>query len=229
MIVSDEQKQDTSNATTAHRSVLSTKMGGAVSHDIQRKSRPTESSNQHTSDFVTEGVSVAMHSGHVTQAQRKQVKVNSAVIGNHHATATLVQHDTNTQKIDNRSSPQTIAGQTSKISFYSSDKQKPQGKNSCKRTWNEVVSDDDDEFDKLCNMVDLSFDADVVSDQVTKVTTPDNSWSDSQNFHHTISTVAGSTSRQTWTCPMCNEQFEGRLVHAAGLLKIIMSNNWTLI
>ena len=206
VIVPDEQKQDTSNATTTHQSVLSTgmdKVCGAISRDIQRKNRPTESSNQHTSDCIvkkTEGVAAAVHPSHVTQAQQKQVKVNSAiVISNQHATAVKV--DTNTQK--------TL--QASK----SSDKQKPQVQSSHKRTWNEAIGDDDDdEFDKLCNMVDLSFDADAVSDQVTKVTTPDNSWSDGQNFHHTTGTAIGSTRRQTWTCPMCNEQFEGRLVRS---------------
>jgi len=54
-------------------------------------------------------------------------------------------------------------------------------------------------------MFDLSFDDDgVVTKQAAMVTKPENSQIDSQNGHHT---AAGLT-RQTWTCPMCNEQFE---------------------
>ena len=209
---------DIPNVISTHRSahILSTgmrKVGGAVSRDIQRSSRPAESSNQHTSDFTVkkvEGVAATTHFGKVTLAQQKQVKVNSvAVISNHRPTTTLVKHDTNTQKTDHRSSPLTKAGQASK---YSNEKQNPQGQTSRKRTWNEAVNEEDDEFDKLCNMVDLSFDADTISDQVTKATTPDNSWSNSQNVYHTTGTATGSTRRQIWTCPMCNEQFEGRLV-----------------
>ena len=59
-------------------------------------------------------------------------------------------------------------------------------------------------------MVDLSFDHDdgVPTEQVAVVTAPDNSWNESQNAQHNDD---GST-RQVWICPMCNEQFEGRLV-----------------
>ena len=216
---------DMPNATSAHQSVLSTgmhKVGVAVSRDIQRSSRPAESSNQHMSDFTARKAKGTMHFGRVTPAQQKQVTMNSVtVISDRHPT---IKHDTNTQIIpvfDHQSSPLTKGGQASKFSLYSNDEQKTQGQTSRKRTWNESVSDEDDEFDKLCNMVDLSFDGDVVSDQVTKATTSDNSWSNSQKVCHIIGTTTGSSGRQTWTCPMCNEQFEGRSVQALGCLKVM--------
>lgn len=89
---------------------------------------------------------------------------------------------------------------------HSSHQQK-QVQNSHKNAWNEI--NDDDEFDKLCEMVDLSFDADVDTEQkTTKVMTPDNEYNDG-NVNHI---VTGALMTQSWTCPMCNELFEGRLV-----------------
>ena len=55
-----------------------------------------------------------------------------------------------------------------------------------KCTWNEV-NDEDDEFDELCQMVDLS---DSFDDNEQVMITPDSS--------------------HTWTCPMCNEVLTGK-------------------
>ncbi|XP_065891140.1 uncharacterized protein [Dysidea avara] len=59
-----------------------------------------------------------------------------------------------------------------------------------KRTWIEV-NDEDDEFDELCQMVDLSDSFD--DSELVSVTTPDS-----------------NHGYNTWTCPMCNEIFIGR-------------------
>ena len=233
--VSDER--DVFNITTARQSALSTGMHGAgeaVSRDAQKKRKYTESSYPHTSGSsrmvqkivgITATASTA-HVGRVNQAQRKPVKVKSYVVAsNNSETRSLIPN--NQQKtcmVDDQLTKAgqglTKGGKESKLCF--SDKQEsPDGKSSRKRTWTEAGIDDD-EFDELCNMVDLSFDASVINNQVTKVTTPHNSQGGDQSVHHTTSTAIGST-RRTWTCPVCNEQFEGRLVHAARL-KILLSD-----
>ena len=227
--VSDEQ--DVFNTTGACQGASSTSIhgvGGTVSRDTQKKSKSTDLSSLHasgTSRMVQKTVGVAAVStgwvSHVIQAQRKPVKIKTSVSGNNSETRYSVTN--NPQKTRITDDRLTKAGQGftkaekwSKVSLCFSDKRKkPEEKNLRKRTWTEAGSDDD-EFDQLCNMVDLSFDANVFSDQGTGVTTPDNSQGGGQSVHHTTSTAIGSM-RRTWTCPVCNEQFEGRLVHTARL------------
>lgn len=197
--VLDKQKPNISIITaTTHQTVFSTsthKVGGAVSCDIQKESRHIESQKG-------KGVAAALHSGHVTQAKRKHMKVKDPandVLGNHNTTS-IAKHNTSASlKTTFRSLSSSVeTGNISGASSNISSKYFLQNHNSRKRTWSEGISDDDDEFDRLCNMVDLTFDADVAT-----ATTSNNS----QNVHH--SDDDGST-RQAWICPVCNEQFEGR-------------------
>ena len=214
VIVLDEQKSELSNvtittSTTTHHVWPASlhKVGGAVSHDVCRKGRLTELHKHNSTMQRAGGVAATVSSDHVTQAMRTQLKLNSSVTGNHLATS-LGRHGTNAlHRKSFEGGCLTLIKETPKASSCTNNK----GQNSQKRTWNEDAGDDD-EFDELCNMVDLSFDGDVVTDdQVTKVMTPDNnSRSDDQNVHHTVSTTVGST--QSWSCPMCNEQFVGRSV-----------------
>jgi len=62
-----------------------------------------------------------------------------------------------------------------------------------KRTWSEV-NDVDDEFDELCQMVDLS-----------------NSFDDNE-LYIAMTTESNSINKDdnTWTCPMCDQVFIGR-------------------
>lgn len=209
MIVLDEQKP--SSATiTSHQLVLPTnlrKVDRTVSHDVHKTSKPTELSTHYTSNSTLPkigGVAATVSSDHVTATTRKQLKSNSSVISNHvatisdkHGTGTLYRK---TFKGGHPNLSKAVA------SSYTNNKEQ----NVCKRTWNEDA-DNDDEFDELCNMVDLSFDADHVTDnQVTKVMIPDNSRSSDQSVYCAASTTVALT--QSWSCPVCNEQFEGRSV-----------------
>jgi len=176
-------------------------VGGATSRDVKITSELT---NHHTSHFAvqkSEGVAAAMCSSHVTQAQRQRAKVNTPTIHSNHYGCGKSHGNQITSALNNKT------GQKSGVFTYSSNQQIQQEQNLRNHTWNELG--DDEEFDELCKMVDLSFDDDgVVTEQAAMVTAPDNSQIDSQNGHHA---AAGST-KQTWTCPMCNEQFEGRFV-----------------
>lgn len=215
VIVLDKQKPDISSAkTTPHQTVLPTglhRVAGPVSHDLHRKSIP-ELSDQHKSNYTVEkaqGMGATVSSNDAIHAQRKHVKVSSSAVGDHHVTISSPKYGTSTSHrtmFDSKSATLSKTTETSRHSLYGSNKVQ----SSRKRMWNEGASDDDDEFDKLCNMVNLSFDADVTSDLVAEVTTSDNSRSGSQSVCHVGNTTAGLP-RQSWTCPMCNEQFEGRL------------------
>lgn len=209
VIVLDEHKELSSavvtTSVTTHQLVRPTglhKVGGAVSHDVQRRGRPAELHTHNTTVQKSGGVAVVVSSNHVTQATRAQPKSISSVTGSCVATS-LGKHGTNALHRTFEAGRPTLSKEIPRPSSCVNNK----GQNSRKCTWSEDAGDDD-EFDELCNMVDLSFDADVTDDWVTKVTMLDNSRSDDQNIHHTASTTVGST--QSWSCPMCNEQFEGR-------------------
>ena len=217
VIALDQQKPEMSNvATTANQIVFPIglhNVGGAATHDIH-KNIPNALNKLHTSSNSAvqkrKGVATTVSSSHVTQDPRKVKADNSTIINNHHMTTSSAKQgtsDSHTTTFASGSLTMSGVGETYRVPLDGSKR----GENSRKRTWNEDASDD--EFDTLCNMVDLSFDTDVVtSDQVTEAMTPDiDKWSDSQNACHSASTTVGSTG-QLWTCPMCNEQFEGRLV-----------------
>ena len=218
VIALDQQKPEMSNVvTTANQIVFPIglhNVGGAAPHDIH-KSIPNALNKLYTSSNYSavqkrKSVATAVSSSHVTQAPRKVKVDNSATTSNHHMTTSSAKQDTSnshTTTFTSGSLSMSGVGETYRVPLDGSDR----GENLRKRTWSEDASDD--EFDTLCNMVDLSFDTDVVtSDQVTEATTPDiDKWSDGQNVCHPASTTVGSTG-QSWTCPMCNEQFEGRLV-----------------
>lgn len=208
MIVLDEQKP--SSATiTSHQLVLPTnlrKVGRTASHDVHKTSKPTELSIHYTSNSTLPkigGVAATVSSDHVTATTRKQLKSNSSVISNLVATISD-KHGTGALygKTFEGGHP-NLSKEIPIASSYTNNKEQ----NVSRCTWNEDASNDD-EFDKLCNMVDLSFDA----DQVTKVTIPDNnnSRSSDQNVYRAASTTVALT--QSWSCPVCNEQFEGRSV-----------------
>ena len=212
VIVLDEQKP--SNATiTSHQLVLPTnlrKVGRPVSHDVHKTSKLTKLSIHHTSNSTLPkigGVAATVSSDHVTATTRKQLKSNSSVISNHVATISD-KHGTGAlyRKTFEGGHP-NLSKEIPIASSYTNNKEQ----NVRKRTWNEDA-DNYDEFDKLCNMVDLSFDADhVTENQVTKVMIPDNnSRSSDQSVYRAASTTVALT--QLWSCPVCNEQFEGRSV-----------------
>ena len=217
MIVLDEQKP--SSATiTSHQLVLPTdfrKVGRTASHDVHKTSKPTELSIHHTSNSTLPkigGVAATVSSGHVTATTRKQLKSNSSVISNHVGTISD-KHGTGALygKTFEGGHP-NLSKEIPIASSYTNNKEQ----NVSRRTWNEDASNDD-EFDKLCNMVDLSFNA----DQVTKVTIPDNnSRSSDQNVYRAASTTVALT--QSWSCPVCNEQFEGRSVWVYKNVLILM-------
>ena len=210
MIVLDEQKP--SSATiTSHQLVLPTnlhKVGRTVSHDVHKTSKPTELSIHHTSNSTLPKIGVVaatVSSDHVTATMRKQLKSNSSVISNHVATISEKHRTGALYRKTFEGGHPNLSKEVPTASSYTNNKEQ----NVHKRTWNE---DNDDEFDKLCIMVDLSFDADHVTDnQVTKVMIPDNnSRSSDQSVHHAASMTVALT--QSWSCPVCNEQFEGRSV-----------------
>jgi len=92
---------------------------------------------------------------------------------------------TSYQPSNRHESSRSIArNQTTKNQSYRSSDQK-QVQSCNKRTWNEV-NDEDDEFDELCQMVDLS---------------------DSFDDNEPVITPG---SGHSWTCPMCNEVLIGK-------------------
>ena len=212
VIVLDEQKP--SSATiTSHQLVLPTnlcKVGRTVSHDVHKTSKPTEPSIHRMSNSTLPkfgGVAATVSSDHVTATTTKQLKSNSSVISNHVATISDKYGTGALYRKTFEGGHPNLSKEIPMASSYTNNKEQ----NVRKRMWNEDA-DNDDEFDELCNMVDLSFDADHVTDnQVTKVMIPDNnSRSSDQSVHRAASMTVALT--QSWSCPVCNEQFEGRLV-----------------